>query len=53
MADDAAALWDAVLARGVVLAGSARATPCGLRLCYPLHGNDISEDTDPISAGLG
>jgi aminomethyltransferase len=52
-ADDADDLWDAVLARG--------ATPCGLgardtlrlEVCYPLHGNDITEDTDAISAGLG
>jgi len=53
MAEDAPALWDAVLARG--------ATPCGLgardtlrlEVCYPLHGNDITPETDPISAGLG
>lgn len=51
--EDAVALWDAILARG--------ATPCGLgardtlrlEMCYPLHGNDITPDTDPISAGLG
>ena len=53
MADDAPRLWDAVLERG--------ATPCGLgardtlrlEVCFPLHGNDISPDTDTISAGLG
>jgi aminomethyltransferase len=53
MADDAVALWDAVLARD--------ATPCGLgardtlrlEVCYPLHGNDISPETDAIAAGLG
>jgi aminomethyltransferase len=22
-------------------------------MCYPLHGNDIGPETDPISAGLG
>jgi aminomethyltransferase len=52
-AEDAVALWDAVVARG--------ATPCGLgardtlrlEVCYPLHGNDITPDTDAISAGLG
>ena len=51
--DDAVALWDAVTARG--------ATPCGLgardtlrlEMCYPLHGNDITQETDAISAGLG
>jgi aminomethyltransferase len=52
-AEDAPALWDAVVTRG--------ATPCGLgardtlrlEVCYPLHGNDITTDTDAISAGLG
>jgi aminomethyltransferase len=52
-ADDAATLWDAVVERG--------ATPCGLgardtlrlEVCYPLHGNDITGETDAISAGLG
>jgi aminomethyltransferase len=51
--DDAPALWDRVLERG--------ATPCGLgardtlrlEVCYPLHGNDITPETDAISAGLG
>ena len=53
MAEDATSLWDAVIGRG--------ATPCGLgardtlrlEVCYPLHGNDITPDTDAISAGLG
>jgi aminomethyltransferase len=52
-AEDAERLWDAVLERG--------ATPCGLgardtlrlEVCYPLHGNDITPETDAISAGLG
>jgi aminomethyltransferase len=52
-AEDGPALWDRVVERG--------ATPCGLgardtlrlEVCFPLHGNDISPDTDPISAGLG
>jgi aminomethyltransferase len=53
MAEDAPELWDAVVARG--------ATPCGLgardtlrlEACFPLHGNDITAETDPLSAGLG
>jgi aminomethyltransferase len=53
MNEDAEALWDRVLERG--------ATPCGLgardtlrlEVCYPLHGNDITPETDAISAGLG
>jgi aminomethyltransferase len=53
MPEDAGSLWDAVVGLG--------ATPCGLgardtlrlEVCYPLHGNDITEETDAISAGLG
>src|ERR671935_3013423 len=52
MAEDGAELWDRVLTRG--------ATPCGLgardtlrlEVCFPLHGNDITPETDAISAGL-
>jgi aminomethyltransferase len=53
MAEDAAALWDGVLARGVVPCGLGARDTLRLEACYPLHGNDISEYTDPISAGLG
>ena len=50
--DDAVALWDAVLARGVVPAGLGARDTLRLEVCYPLHGNDITQDTDAISAGL-
>jgi len=53
MAEDAAALWDAVLARGVVPCGLGARDTLRLEVCYPLHGNDIGPDTDAISAGLG
>jgi aminomethyltransferase len=53
MAEDTGALWDAVLARGVVPCGLGARDTLRLEACYPLHGNDISEATDPISAGLG
>jgi aminomethyltransferase len=53
MADDGVALWDAVLARGVVPCGLGARDTLRLEVCFPLHGNDITEDTDPISAGLG
>ncbi len=51
-AEDAVELWDAIV--------DSRTTPCGLgardtlrlEVCYPLHGNDITADTDAISAGL-
>src|SRR6185437_4625310 len=53
MAEDAVALWDAVLARGVVPCGLGARDTLRLEACYPLHGNDIGPDTDAISAGLG
>ena len=53
MAADAARLWDAVLARGVVPCGLGARDTLRLEMCYPLHGNDISPETDAISAGLG
>jgi aminomethyltransferase len=53
MEDDAVALWDAVLARGIKPAGLGARDTLRLEVCYPLHGNDIGPDTDAISAGLG
>jgi aminomethyltransferase len=52
-AADTGALWDAVIARGVVPCGLGARDTLRLEVCYPLHGNDISPETDPISAGLG
>jgi len=51
--DDAPALWDAVLARGIVPCGLGARDTLRLEVCYPLHGNDITSETDAISAGLG
>jgi aminomethyltransferase len=53
MDEDAGALWDAVLARGVTPCGLGARDTLRLEACFPLHGNDISPETDPISAGLG
>jgi aminomethyltransferase len=52
MADDGAALWDRVLERGVVPCGLGARDTLRLEVCFPLHGNDITPDTDAISAGL-
>jgi aminomethyltransferase len=52
-AEDAVALWDRVLARGVVPCGLGARDTLRLEVCFPLHGNDIGPDTDAVSAGLG
>jgi aminomethyltransferase len=53
MAEDGAALWDAVLARGIAPCGLGARDTLRLEASLPLHGNDITPDTDAISAGLG
>ena len=53
-AEDATeALWDAILGRGVTPCGLGARDTLRLEVCYPLHGNDITPETDAISAGLG
>jgi aminomethyltransferase len=53
MTEDAGALWDGVIARGVTPCGLGARDTLRLEACFPLHGNDITPDTDAISAGLG
>ena len=56
-AGDAGELWTSLLERG---AGDGL-KPCGLgardtlrlEMCYPLNGNDMTEETTPLEAGLG
>jgi aminomethyltransferase len=52
-ADDAAELWDHVLDRGAVPCGLGARDTLRLEVCFPLHGNDITPETDAVSAGLG
>jgi aminomethyltransferase len=52
-AEDGPALWDAVVGRGAKPCGLGARDTLRLEVCYPLHGNDITPDTDAISAGLG
>jgi aminomethyltransferase len=52
-AEDGPALWDLVLERGVVPCGLGARDTLRLEVCYPLHGSDITQATDAISAGLG
>jgi aminomethyltransferase len=51
--EDAPALWDAIVARGVVTCGLGARDTLRLEVCYPLHGNDIGPQWDAISSGLG
>jgi aminomethyltransferase len=52
-AEDGPALWDAVVGRGAKPCGLGARDTLRLEVCYPLHGNDITSETDAISAGLG
>jgi aminomethyltransferase len=53
MAEDAAALWDATIARGVTPCGLGARDTLRLEARLSLYGNDIDETTNPIEAGLG
>jgi aminomethyltransferase len=51
--DDAPALWDALTASGADPTGLAARDTLRLEVCFHLYGNDLSEDRNPIEAGLG
>jgi aminomethyltransferase len=51
--DGAGAVWDLLLERGVVPAGLGARDTLRLEVCFHLYGNDLSEDRNPIEAGLG
>jgi aminomethyltransferase len=53
MAEDATELWARVLERGAVPCGLGARDTLRIEVCFPLHGNDITPDTDAISAALG
>jgi aminomethyltransferase len=53
MAEDAEGLWDRVVERGAVPCGLGARDALRIEASLPLHGNDITPDTDAISAGLG
>lgn len=49
----AGAVWDAVTAAGAAPVGLGARDTLRLEVCFPLYGNDLSEDRGPIEAGLG
>jgi aminomethyltransferase len=51
--EQAVELWDALLERGVRPIGLGARDTLRLEACFHLYGNDLSEDRDPIGAGLG
>jgi aminomethyltransferase len=46
-------IWDALTGEGVVPAGLGARDTLRLEVCFHLYGNDLSEDRNPIEAGLG
>ena len=50
---DAPAVWDALVAAGAAPVGLGARDTLRLEACFHLYGNDLSEDRDPIGAGLG
>ena len=51
--DDAPAVWDAIVGAGATPAGLGARDTLRLEVCFHLYGNDMSEDRNPIEAGLG
>ena len=50
--DGATDVWDALMERGVTPAGLGARDTLRLEVCFHLYGNDLSEDRNPIEAGL-
>lgn len=49
----APAIWTELVDSGIVPCGLGARDTLRLEVCFHLHGNDLTEETDPISAGLG
>ena len=49
----ATVVWDALTAAGVEPAGLGARDTLRLEVCFHLYGNDMSEERNPIEAGLG
>jgi aminomethyltransferase len=51
--DGAVAVWDALTRDGAKPVGLGARDTLRLEVCFHLYGNDLSEDRNPIEAGLG
>jgi aminomethyltransferase len=51
--EHAPVVWDAVVQAGAVPVGLGARDTLRLEACFHLYGNDMSEDRNPIEAGLG
>jgi aminomethyltransferase len=51
--EDAVGVWDAVVEGGAAPIGLGARDTLRLEVCFHLYGNDLSEDRNPIEAGLG
>jgi aminomethyltransferase len=51
--EDAERVWQALLGAGATPVGLGARDTLRLEACFHLYGNDLSEDRDPIGAGLG
>jgi aminomethyltransferase len=49
----ASAVWGELLDAGVVPCGLGARDTLRLEVCFPLHGNDLTPERNPIEAGLG
>jgi aminomethyltransferase len=51
--EHARGLWDALVGAGATPAGLGARDTLRMEVCFHLYGNDLSEDRNPIEAGLG
>jgi aminomethyltransferase len=51
--EEAVAVWDALTGSGAKPVGLGARDTLRLEVCFHLYGNDLSEDRNPIEAGLG